>query len=230
VKRLILALTVAVFATNVLAWYQPAQGRWLSRDSIEERGGINLYQFVDNDPVNQYDPFGLQAQQAPQCVYCCANDVTIKNVRRIDDSLHWGTSFDVEVELEFPKGAAKNGSTKYEDCQLIWKEKTDLPAIPGHQPNQWTDMYGLYPQSPTFDPWRNKQIKPGQTTHVTINDPPALGKRPGRNATRTLEFEIVVKSSSGPACQKKEVSATAWQFLEMRNGQGVTEQFKVPAP
>ncbi|MDD4406072.1 MAG: RHS repeat-associated core domain-containing protein [Parabacteroides sp.] len=40
-------------------YYSPALGRWLSRDPIEERGGLNLYGFVNNDPVNRWDVLGL---------------------------------------------------------------------------------------------------------------------------------------------------------------------------
>jgi RHS repeat-associated protein len=36
-------------------------GRWLSRDPIEELGGVNLYAAVRNDPVNWVDPYGLKA-------------------------------------------------------------------------------------------------------------------------------------------------------------------------
>jgi RHS repeat-associated protein len=39
--------------------YDPATGRWLSRDPIGEAGGENLYGFVGNDPINQIDRFGL---------------------------------------------------------------------------------------------------------------------------------------------------------------------------
>src|SRR5690606_23958372 len=38
-------------------YYTP--GRWLSRDPIEERGGLNLYAFVGNRPVNGVDVLGL---------------------------------------------------------------------------------------------------------------------------------------------------------------------------
>jgi len=39
--------------------YNPDTGRWLSRDPIGERGGLNLSGFVDNDPLNRFDPLGL---------------------------------------------------------------------------------------------------------------------------------------------------------------------------
>jgi hypothetical protein len=34
-------------------------GRWISRDPLEENGGLNLYGFVQNNPVDYYDLFGL---------------------------------------------------------------------------------------------------------------------------------------------------------------------------
>jgi RHS repeat-associated protein len=40
-------------------YYQPQTGRWLSRDPLEENGGVNVYGFIGNDPINQMDPLGL---------------------------------------------------------------------------------------------------------------------------------------------------------------------------
>lgn len=40
--------------------YHPETGRWLSRDPIGERGGINLYAMVRNSPVNFSDRLGLE--------------------------------------------------------------------------------------------------------------------------------------------------------------------------
>ena len=40
-------------------YYNPFHGRWLSRDPIGEEGGLNLYGFVGNDPVNNWDYLGL---------------------------------------------------------------------------------------------------------------------------------------------------------------------------
>ncbi len=38
--------------------YDPELGRWMSEDPLEEEGGINLYGFVENGPVNQVDLLG----------------------------------------------------------------------------------------------------------------------------------------------------------------------------
>ena len=40
-------------------WYDPETGRWLSNDPIGISGGLNLYAFCSNDPVNFVDPIGL---------------------------------------------------------------------------------------------------------------------------------------------------------------------------
>jgi RHS repeat-associated protein len=39
--------------------YDPETRRWLSRDPIEEAGGVNLYGYVGGNPVNRIDPDGL---------------------------------------------------------------------------------------------------------------------------------------------------------------------------
>jgi hypothetical protein len=39
--------------------YDPALGRWPSRDPIGEKGGVNLYAFVGNDPIYWWDRLGL---------------------------------------------------------------------------------------------------------------------------------------------------------------------------
>ncbi|MCC5788863.1 MAG: RHS repeat-associated core domain-containing protein [Opitutales bacterium] len=41
-------------------YYDPETGRWPSRDPIGERGGLNLYAMVGNNPVNAWDVLGLR--------------------------------------------------------------------------------------------------------------------------------------------------------------------------
>ncbi len=43
-------------------WYDPLTGRWLSPDPIGINGGLNLYVFCGNSPVNFVDPLGLCAE------------------------------------------------------------------------------------------------------------------------------------------------------------------------
>jgi RHS repeat-associated protein len=45
-------------------FYSPALGRWINRDPLGEEGGVNLYGFVGNNPVNKTDPLGLKWSQS----------------------------------------------------------------------------------------------------------------------------------------------------------------------
>ena len=40
-------------------FYSPVLARWLTRDPLEEQGGLNLYGFCGNDALNHTDPYGL---------------------------------------------------------------------------------------------------------------------------------------------------------------------------
>ena len=55
-------------------YYDPVTGRWPSGDPIEEQGGINLYAFVGNDGVNEFDRLGLTGSM-PEI--CCVTSLTI---------------------------------------------------------------------------------------------------------------------------------------------------------
>ena len=55
-------------------FYNPVIQRWLNRDPISERGGINLYEFVRNSPLNLVDKVGLDScdcKKNPKS--CCSN-------------------------------------------------------------------------------------------------------------------------------------------------------------
>ena len=41
-------------------YYSPELGRWISRDPIEEEGGVNLYAMVGNNSVTKTDYLGLK--------------------------------------------------------------------------------------------------------------------------------------------------------------------------
>jgi RHS repeat-associated protein len=47
--------------------YDAKTARWISRDPIEEMGGVNLYGYVDRNPMNLNDPFGLESANPMGC-------------------------------------------------------------------------------------------------------------------------------------------------------------------
>lgn len=42
-----------------LRYYSPSVGRWLNRDPIEERGGLNVYTFLNNSSISNTDYLGM---------------------------------------------------------------------------------------------------------------------------------------------------------------------------
>jgi hypothetical protein len=61
--RLALPLTLLVWLLGqqtAFCYYNPNTGRWLNRDPIEEKGGPNLYGFVNNNPMGGIDLVGLR--------------------------------------------------------------------------------------------------------------------------------------------------------------------------
>jgi RHS repeat-associated protein len=49
-------------------FYSPELGRWVNRDPIEEMGGINLYGFTSNQPIDEIDVLGLSESAALQAL------------------------------------------------------------------------------------------------------------------------------------------------------------------
>ncbi|MGH9874512.1 MAG: RHS repeat-associated core domain-containing protein [Pyrinomonadaceae bacterium] len=62
-------------------WYDPQQGRFISEDPIGfESGGINLFAYVDNNPINLMDPMGLRPSLRRCLIRCAADQFGISTI------------------------------------------------------------------------------------------------------------------------------------------------------
>ncbi len=46
-------------------WFDPKIGRFISRDPLGPAGGVNLYSYVNNNPINRVDLLGLYSNTIP---------------------------------------------------------------------------------------------------------------------------------------------------------------------
>lgn len=59
IRVLLILLAGLALSQTASAFYNPTTGRWPSRDPIGQEGGVNLYSFIANKPVDAVDLLGL---------------------------------------------------------------------------------------------------------------------------------------------------------------------------
>ena len=79
-------------------YYNPLLGRFISEDPIGMTGGINEYVYVDDDPINYNDPFGLD-KNSPQ--NCLSQAFTNNRAALIYDAASLGLDL---ADFIFPEG------------------------------------------------------------------------------------------------------------------------------
>ncbi len=108
--RLSIALGLGVIATQSgYCFYSASTGRWLSRDPLLEKGGLNIHSFVDNDPVRLVDFLGCD-------ITCCSPDGYFKGLGLMRDT-HYTKSGDV---YKAKAGAVFNPGTSTEKL-IVWR-------------------------------------------------------------------------------------------------------------
>lgn len=97
-------------ATTGLRFYNPDSGRWLNRDPIGERGGLNLYAYVDNRTITQIDRLGL----API---------------RVSDAIVSGSMRINAIDKTFPSTDTYEFRTRWSPPVLRWKATGHLRIV-----------------------------------------------------------------------------------------------------
>ncbi len=208
-KFVIGSLMVFVFADLAFAFYNPQQGRWLSRDPIGVRGGRNLYSFPGNAPIGNFDHLGLMGCRSRICC-CCVDDLQIQNILKRNTGGEYGHYFAVHVGLTY-KQSINNGQ-----CAISWKEWSDRPPEGEAPPQTWYDVWtGI--DSPAKDIW-NRDLKnapcPGKLPMDLPDEPSAWLDKP----PRTLFIKIKVQSTPGCLCSYSSKTVCVRQKLYADNG------------
>lgn len=134
-------------------WYDPQVGKFISEDPIGLQGGLNLYAYVENDPINDSDPLGLQRAgptgrgnyHPPFSVRCnpsqdCAT--LARNMAEIARTL--ASAHLIDEELGFPRHAKSqpNWQNAFARCKRIYDRKCKdcgppppLVPVPASEPS-----------------------------------------------------------------------------------------------
>ncbi len=141
-------------------FYDPALGRWINRDPIGERGGLNLYGFVENDPVRKWDILGNTT---------CNKDTLRKtrevtsgallNQRNCGNSSYTQTvTFSVGL---FGIGGSRSTSVTIKPCTRMkvtatYKERCEVFRYQVHGHHIFSKYYWTYDSFVGFNPVESK--------------------------------------------------------------------------
>ncbi|QBG48196.1 RHS repeat-associated core domain-containing protein [Verrucomicrobia bacterium S94] len=88
--------------------YDPTSGRWLSKDPIGISGGLNLYVFCGNDPVNKIDPMGLCETESRKFSIASISAMLVL-AGEIDVGIIWDNAGDGGLYIRFAGGIGIGG-------------------------------------------------------------------------------------------------------------------------
>lgn len=106
-------------------YYDPSKGRFLNRDPIGEEGGLNLYRFVGNDPINRVDRWGLEPG-----VEGVLNGVGPPETDEFIARVESFSRFDaLEARMKIRKALADGNAIRMPDGRLIVQHNGQLLSV-----------------------------------------------------------------------------------------------------
>jgi len=143
--------------------YSADLGRWTNRDPLEEEAGLNLYDYVDNNPINVVDTLGLSSADVTKLYNLYAQEL-----QRMTDA---GERLDTEGDstigwlnnlLSWIDPKKKGCGDQAADIYLVVVRQAyddtwtfDIPQIFRPLPHQFVTATSSNPNDPkiTIDPW-----------------------------------------------------------------------------
>jgi RHS repeat-associated protein len=128
--------------------YDPELGRFLQTDPIDVEGGINLYAYVGNDPINWSDPLGLMSRaECERKGYVCGRRLPKPDLSALAPPLPEGPT---EGPLDPPEGPGSTSTPESEArkkfCEGLDKDvKNAQSALSGFMTKfpVWNNAEGL---------------------------------------------------------------------------------------
>jgi RHS repeat-associated protein len=213
-------------------YYSPELGRWINRDPIGERGGLNLGTICGNSPVNGIDPLGL-AESSESCgeCCCCVRDLYWSAINRYESAdltvIGHEISMTAKIEKKRKISPADGGACKFE-----WWEITNEPAaewiLQGVLPNVERDLF--YLNSSYFSDWTVRYADipcPGSGGADSFDKPKANTTRHYQVVNMRIRVKVTSTCSSCPGSREIVFK----QHLELTPKQGLWKKsWSLPEP
>jgi RHS repeat-associated protein len=139
--------------------YDPIIGRWLSRDPLGESGGLNLYEYVSNNPVALTDRQGTEIDDCKEGDCPPAPPTDNPNWRPDSKQRFWAsiprlvthpgqTCFEMQVGARYLHCCYKDGQPVYGSGGSAWEDwdPNSLWQFPGHFGEWIQNHYSSNPQ------------------------------------------------------------------------------------
>lgn len=166
--KLLFAIMVGILlAADANAFYDANKGRWLSRDPIDAKGGLNLYGFVSADPVSRHDVPGLfRDDWMTACKCTCVSLISVSYPPGLDwyyspDDL--GRRFGVPIAVKWKVRGNPSRCHYYQDEKGSRTTAWGINPKTGETTREGTDGNPFY-SSEYLDPMGIGPFMPNQHT------------------------------------------------------------------